>query len=322
MFAAGNSPVKISEDAQIIDDYVESGSYQITIEEARINDYKVGDRINIHHHCTEEWAKELGMQGVLNYAGLYTYWHDGDLNMDMEREITAIDGNTITLDMPFYVPLQMTSSKPYIYKIDESGRLEHVGVENLRVESYYDGTPTDENHAHTAIWYSNVKNSYVRDISAKHFTMSAVSMANGARQVTVKNCSYLDPVSKVAGGRRYSFRAIGSQQLFSGCYSYNGRHDYTTTSSSTGPIVFTDSVVDASNQATENHGFWATGTLYDNILSVSNNHSGYMAFSNRGYWGDGTSHGWSAAGTVAWNCLFPASTMYPTPWPPLPALMC
>ncbi len=306
VFAAGKSPVKVSNDAYITDDYVESGSYTITIEEERIKDYSVGDLINIHHHCTEEWCKEMKMQGVLNYADEYTYWHDGDFNMDMERTITAIDGNTLTLDMPFYIPMQMTASKPYIYKIDESGRLEHVGVENLRLESYYNGTPDDENHAATAVWYSNVKNSYVRDVSAKYFAMSAVTMANGARQVTVKNCSSLDPVSQVAGGRRYSFRAIGSQQLFSGCYSYSGRHDYTTTSSSTGPIVYTDSVVDESNQATENHGFWATGTLYDNILSVSNNHNSYMAFTNRGYWGIGQSHGWSAAGTVAWNCLFSA----------------
>ena len=40
--------------------------------------------------------------------------------------------------------------------------LENSGIENLRIESYYNGIPTDENHANNAITIARSKNIFVR----------------------------------------------------------------------------------------------------------------------------------------------------------------
>lgn len=307
----GTAVTAISENFNVTDKYVKSGSYEISVEDA--SSFEVGDLIKIVQPWTQEWTDNLGMNNLESVYGEEMSWmKDGERivssDMSMERTVTNVNGNTLTLDMPMYVPLDAAYSIPYIYKTDDSGRQEHIGIENLRLESEYlneaDGSGT---HASTGIVFEYAKNCYVRDVSAKHFWFSCVAVRSDSKQISVKNCSYLEPVSPDAGGNRYSFCVGDSQQiLFSGCYSYNSRHDYTTTGFSSGPVVFSDCVVDSSNQATENHGYWATGTLYDNILSIGNASKGYMAFTNRGKYGDaaGGSHGWAGVGTVAWNCLF------------------
>lgn len=292
----------------ITDSYVKAGSYEITVEDA--SSFSVGDLIKIDQPWTQEWTDKMGMNNLESIYGEEMDWMQADENgnisraTSMERTITDISGNVLTLDMPMYIPLDATCSTPYVYKVDDSKRLENIGIENLRIES----SINEQNYAcaNTAIVFQYVKNSYVRDVSTKYFKYSAITVRNDSKQVTIKNCSYLEPLSPLEGGYRYSFCVGKAQQiLVSGCYSYNARHDYTTTGYSTGPVVFVDCVVDSSNQATENHGEWATGTLYDNILSIGNDSKAYMAFTNRGKYGDaGGSHGWAGAGTVAWNCLF------------------
>ncbi len=293
---------------EVTDKYVKSGSYDLTLEDASF--FEVGDLIKITQPWTKEWTDALGMNNLEN--GMSWYANDERVifsDVSMERTITGITGNVITVDMPMYAPVDATYSTPYVEKISTDRRVEHIGIENLRVEVDEEAlTEGGSNHASAGIVFEQAKNCYVRDVTSKHFWRSCVAVTSESKQITVKNCSYLEPVSPDAGGYRYSFRVAKAQQvLISGCYSYNSRHDYITTGLSAGPVVFVDCVVDSSNQATENHGFWATGTLYDNVLSIGNEFKGYMALSNRGAYGtvDEGSHGWSAVGTVAWNCLFP-----------------
>ncbi len=311
--AVGGTQAKTSEDVNIIDNYVKAGSNQFTVEKGKGSTFKEGDLIHIHHHGTEDWSKAMGMWEVTNYAGALTYWRDGAFNVDMDRTVTKVEGDTITVDFAFFVPMDNTHSVPYVYKTSEAAKWKHIGVENLRVESYYNGIPTDDNHAENGIWFAGVIDSYIRDVSVKHFRMAGIWVDRSTSRVTVKNCSSLDPISTIEGNRRYGFRTSGYQQLVSGCYSYAGRHDFNTTGNCPGPVVFNDCVVDTSSQASENHGFFAHSTLYDGVYFIANQHSGYLASTNRGYWGDGQSHGWSGASTVAWNCLSPAIIMNKPP---------
>ncbi len=302
---AGALPAKISKDVLITDEYVKSGSKVINIPIEAVSEFKVGDTIVIYHPSTPEWVAGMEMVDIINVYNDDTSWAPGVVDMYTERTITAINGTEITLDFGLFVPHDKKYSQSYIYKIDEDGKVQNVGIENLRFVSYYNGEPSDENHASTAIAVSNAKNVFVRNVSAKHFYYALINCAQNTKQVTVLNCSCLDPVSVITGGRRYSFAAITSAQqlLYTGCYSYDGRHDFEASLSVTGPIAFVDNIVDSSNTASETHGTWSTGVLYDNLYHIASNSRGLIALANRGIYGTKTSQGWTAAGSIIWNSL-------------------
>lgn len=303
----GAPSVKTGDAHYILDSYIKSGSNTITLSEKDAATYKVGDLIQFNYDATQEWNEAMDMVG---FATRYTddgSWLPGGRNASEERYITAIDGGTLTLDMPFYVSYDSEYSKPYIFKIDDSEKIFHVGVENLRLVSYFNGDADDEEHADVAIMIQNAKNCYIKDVSAKYFIVSCVSITTGSKQITVKNCSYLEPISKNDGSRRYSFGiGVKTQQiLIAECYAFSGRHDYTASNPTTGPSVFLNSIADYSNSESETHGYWSTGILYDNIYQVGSNTSGAIGAPQNGAYGSTESFGWTAAGVVIYNCLAP-----------------
>lgn len=314
---SGNAPVLGSFKADITDDYVNAGSRKINISAEDAKSFKVGDLIAVTHPATDEWAKAVEMTGIVNTKGQDSSWGKNNQNMVTERVITAINGTEITLDTSIFIPLMKNLSQSYIQKVADSGRGENIGIENLRIVSYYNGDPSDEQHATVAIHVSNAKNVFARDITAKHFYGSLISSSKKAKNVTALNCSSIEPISKVTGSRRYTFATSTSAQhiLYVGCYSSKGRHDYETSFEVTGPIVFLDSVADESYGGVETHGTWATGILYDNVYSVANDTVASIGFKNHGVYGGGESQGWSAATAVAWNCLAPAIIVHRPPEP-------
>ena len=311
---AGTPPMEIGDTHYLTDSYIKAGSYEINLSPEDVKNYKVGDLILFNYDSTDEWCEAMEMKGIKNVFGNDHSWGPGAADVKDEKYITAINGNTLTLDMPFYIPYDSQYSKPYIYKIDDSGKTIHAGIENLRLESTFNGTQKDENHASRAVSITNAKNCYVRDISTKYFIHGGVECLSGAKQITVKNCSCLEPVSTIDGSRRYSFSyGYRAQQcLVSGCYAYYGRHSYTT-SMPNECNVFLDSVVDSSEGNADAHGNWAIGTLYDNIYSVIEG-SGGIDVSNHAIYGEFYSHGWPGGGiVVVWNPLVPYTLMQKPP---------
>lgn len=153
--------------------------------------------------------------------------------------------------------------------------------------------------------FSNCRNCWAKDVTAKNYAYATVQVSGKAINVTVEGCSFLEPVSKVEGGRRYSFCISGGQYtLVKNCYSYDSRHDYVVQQKVGGPNVFIDCVAEDSNSVSEPHHRWSTGTLYDNIYQIGQHRLGYFEAVNRG--NSGTGHGWAGANTVFWNCLSPA----------------
>ncbi len=305
VMVSGIAPATISDKYYITDSYVKSGSKTINLSAEDIKNFKVGDLITIVHPSTEKWVEGMRMINIENSSKGDNSWKAGAVDMPTERTITAINGTEITLDFALFVPYNKEYSDSYIVKNDDSQRVRLAGVQNLRIESFYNGDPTDENHGNTAISFTNAKDCFVRDVSVKHFVLSAVALGACTKQITVLNVSSLEPISIVQGSRRYAFSNSTSaqQNLFAGCYSYDGRHDYEASFTVTGPIVFVDSVIDKSNSSAETHGTWSTGVLYDNIYQVPNDTSGYLCLANRGIYGTSKSQGWTAGGSVMWNTL-------------------
>lgn len=299
------TPVSIS------DSYVKSGSKTFNVSDGSV--FKAGDLIRIEHQSTKEWDKYLGQEN-LTYENNDTSW-EGKFTVRTERTVTKVNGNEITVDFPLFVHLDTTVTPCTVYTIDDSTRLVNAGVENLRIESNFDHTIVngdgfvDEAHASVGVYFQYAKNCYVQDVTFKHIQHSAVTCGEYSKQITIRGCTAIEPVSLKAGSRRYTFaNSKNTQQiLVNGCYSHAGRHDYETSFWVTGPIAFVDNIADASLTASETHGTWSTGVLYDNLLHIGNGSDGFIATANRGAYGTSTSQGWSGAGVVIWNSL--ASTI-------------
>lgn len=311
------APEKISDEVKITDNYLESGSKVINVVDS--SQFKVGDLICLVHPSNKEWVEAVKMNDIVNTHGDQVGWKDDEVNIRTERTITAISGNEITLDYGVFIPYDKTYTESFIYKIDDSKRIENVGIENLRVQSYYDGDPYDEDHAITAVYCEKAKNIFVRNITAKNMYHGVFGCKNYAKAITVQNCSSLDPVSPISGSYRYPFYADYDTEsiLFTGCYSYDGRHDYMVVKGASGPVVFSDSISDMSNACSETHAVWATGVLHDNIYQITDGSLGFMGYPNRSIYGTlevgGYSHGWTAAGSVMWNCLSNAIMVHKPP---------
>lgn len=308
--ASGNKPMDIGTPSYVTDSYIKSGSKVIHISSEDSSKFRVGDLVGFRYPYSDEWVDAMGMGQVENFDGNFTSWY-GKIQPTYERIITAINGTEVTLDFPFFIPydqeINNEEHKAYIIKLNDAERCKNIGIENLRIESYYNGSSDDEKHALYAISFQRVEDAFVRDVTGKYFYSSIVRCIDESKRITVLNCSSLEPVSKVQGDRRYAFFAASNTQqiLFVGCYSYGGRHDFATSGYCAGPIAFVDNVVDASHDSCETHSQWSVGILYDNVRLIKNDTYGLISLSNRGKWGtiSSGSHGWTTAGSVSWNSL-------------------
>ena len=111
--------------------------------------------------------------------------------------------------------------------------------------------------------------------------------------MTVKRSASYEPISKISGGRRYSFYTTGQRVLFYRLHADNGRHDFVTGSRVFGPNVFSRCQATNAHSDTGPHHRYSVGLLFDNV------HAGQSRVWDRACSGSG--HGWSGAAVVWWN---------------------
>lgn len=295
----------------IIDNYVPVGARSFSIVSAK--GFKVGDRILVRRIGNQEWIKEIGEDSAT--VGRFR-WRP--FNIDYDRIITGISGNTITIDAPVFCAIETRWGGGAIMKYDDQGRIEQVGIENLRGISEYDPSVrmtsygnmdrgnwddkdrlhyegdeyyADENHYFNFINITNAKNSWVRNVSALHFAGSLVTAAAGTKWITIQDCESREPVSIRAGARRFTYQLNGQLALVQRCFSQKGRHSFVMQTSSSSGNVFLDSEAINPYSTSEPHSMWVNGALYDNIKAPL----------TARYWKD-ISIGWAGANIVFWNC--------------------
>ena len=289
-------------ESDITDIKIPFGTAKLHVAEGDVSKYSVGDTVLITITPNEDWIRALGVD---NLSGSGIPWSADEYVMKYERRITAINGNEITLDTSAAMTVDVKYTSATIAKIEDSGRITESGVENIRFDSYYDKTVSnDENHGWKAVAVRNCRNCWVKDVTSLHYGYSCVAIGGGAINVTVDGCSSLAPVSQTTGGRKYSFCIEGgSYILMKNCYSSKGRHDFVVQARIAGPNVFYNCIVDDSHSVSEPHHRWGTGTLYDNVYQIGATRRGYFEAIMRG--NSGTGHGWAGVNTVFWNCLSP-----------------
>lgn len=269
----------------ISDTYVPTGAKSFNLENT--NGLAVGDRIIVTRTPNQAWIDLLDMA---QYG-----WTASSYNMSYERIITAISGNSITLNAPVVDPIQTRYGGGRVARNTVTGRIQKSGVENMRLVSVF-LNDNDEEHGWYGIELLRAENCWVKNVTAQYFGYACVSIGNTSLYNTVEDCAMLDPKSLTDGGRKYSFNLENnaSFNLFQRCFTRGGRHDYVTGSRVPGPNVFLDCVAAETFSDIGPHHRWSTGLLFDNILG------GQMRVQNRGASGSG--HGWAGAQTMFWNC--------------------
>jgi hypothetical protein len=290
--------------SKITEAYVPSGSLTLTLENT--GSFNVGDPVVVYKTTNEKWIEKLGLGERLRHIRggkegankkpwkPQTYEH--------LRKITAIDGNTITLDMNLPQSIEAEYGGGYVQKAAQSKADSLCGVESIRVVSNYD---EDETSSSKSANYGNLQNGiavkcqngWVRNCTVLHVAMAAVKMSG--QFCTVRDCTSLEPVGPKTGGKRYTYyindAALGN--LIYNCYGgEGGRHNFVAGARVQGPNAFLKCTALKGGQS-EPHHRWSTGILFDNITLEE---KGNLAAINRG--DSGTGHGWAGANMVFWNC--------------------
>ena len=260
----------------ITDAYVGTGARTFSV--ANAAGFAVGDLIMVRFTPNDTWFSDLKVTtgGFINDPA--DYWTvSGEreaYNINYKRKITAISGNTITIDCPTVQPMQTKYGGGLITKYTTSGRIVKCGVEDLRIVGIEDGgspsVSTNGNRLRVGIRPRYVDNCWIHGVTVTRTSEAAV-MTWDVKNVTVEECAYLDPRGTISGGWRYSFclDAQSARVLFQRCFSEYGRHDFVTHARIPGPNVFLDCVSVNGLNILGPHHRWATGTLFDNIKGSS-----------------------------------------------------
>ncbi|MEP0418040.1 MAG: DNRLRE domain-containing protein [Cyclobacteriaceae bacterium] len=281
---------------RITSSYVGIGDTTFTIDDA--TSFEIGDTISITRTPNQEWIDDLEV-GVelcaLASRDRCEMWKPESYDIKHLRIIKNVDeqSNSITIDIPLVDVIEDNYGGGEIFKATVPGRIKNVGVENMRIESYYAGEE-DENHGWSAILFERTTDSWVRKVTGRYFGLGLVNIDRESDFNTIEDCAMLDHKSIITGSRRYSFVIHdGLGNLFQRLYTRDGRHDYVTQSRVAGPNVFLDCYASNAYSDIGPHQRWSTGILYDNVQGAR------MRVRQRGFLGSG--HGWSGNSHIFWN---------------------
>jgi hypothetical protein len=286
----------------VADDYVPVGARRITV--ASASGFRPGDSVIVRRIGNQSWIDAVGMNGDTPASR----WRPFDVEWD--RVVVDVQGNTLTIDAPLTCAIEKQWGGGDVTKYTDPGRVERVGVENLRAISEFDPTRrtteygnmdrqnyvaeeyyADEDHYRNFVVFDNAKNGWVRNATALHFVNSMVGTQRGTKWITVQDCVSREPVSRRLGARRFTFALRGQLALVQRCHSDKGRHSFMTGQPSGSGNVFLDCRATSPFSSSEPHEQWATGTLYDNVEAPL----------TARFWKN-INIGWAGANTVFWNC--------------------
>ncbi len=280
----------------VADAFVPVGAKKLTLEDA--SGFAVGDRVIVRRPSTAEWIASLGMNLFSGWRPENRIqWAVGSRDIVWERVITSVEGNGLGLDAPLTTSLEKAFGGGTVNRYEFPGRIDHVGVENLRCLSEFDAAqPKDEEHAWGAIALDKVEHAWVRQVTALHFVGSVVNAQADSKAVTIEDCTALAPVSEMAAYRRRVFAIAGQLTLVQRCTSEQGLRDFTTGFVAPGPNVFLQCRANDAQGYSGTSESWASGVLYDNVIIRGD----ALRLLNRQATGQGA--GWTAANSIIWNC--------------------
>ena len=228
--------------------------------------------------------------------------------------IAAIDGNRITLDVPYPDNLDSQFVSPpgiSVAKYTFPGRISQVGVEGFSVVAAPQNVditqPQFEGLSVSAVIDSWVRNLIFQD------TQNTTTVSGNVKQMTFDKVTVKHLAAHTGDGPA-DFAVSGTEVLLNNCSVLgvnNGVWPAVTQSRVTGPVVLLNFY--AEDRGFAPHQRWATGLLCDGCRfpdSKTSDKAG-VAYSNRGNLGSG--QGWDAGWSVAWNVTAQTFTIQQPP---------
>ncbi len=161
----------------VADAYVPAGSMTFSVRDA--SGFKAGDRIQIIRPVTPEWLHLMGMDTLVRNGKKQT-WVSG--NFKTERTIVAINGKKLRFDVPLtdsYDAKYLAPDGATVVKIEHTGQITQVGVENFRlVAPARKGTLNDKHF--NGLRMTGVEDSWVRNLRILD-TTEAVGISRNSR---------------------------------------------------------------------------------------------------------------------------------------------
>lgn len=183
---------------------------------------RVGDDVVLGHVITPEFIAAHGMTGT--WRAFNDTWQP-----IAWRTITAIDGSSVTLDVPLRSPL-LLRDRPSLRRVTHT--VHHVGIESLAFTNAVAPAAALAMNQVSVFHFTGVKDSWVRDVHSISLDGGVHVQSGGLRvhqskRVTVMNSSIGRAQHRGSGGNGYLFEVRQSNEvLFRDCDARDGRHNF------------------------------------------------------------------------------------------------
>ena len=301
--------VKENKRSSISAGYTPVGQMYVEVEQPE--KFAIGDHVLVCYDINEQWIHDIKMDQIpMSSSGNTKQWETSMFKFTWERVVTDIDDNKVYFDNPIVQGLDPKYGNAYIQTCT-TPRIYESGIENMTLTTDYDPSVTaartsgykkgqvyqsDENHAWTAIVAYGAEHSWIRNVDSRHFAFGLAHMHHLSKNITIEGCNCYSPKSVVRGSRRYAFHVSGGElHLFKDCTCEFDRHGFATGAKAAGPSVYLNCTLKDYEQDVGPHLKWATGFLYDNVVT-----DGPLAVQDGTNGGNG--HGWRGANFYLWNC--------------------
>jgi hypothetical protein len=296
---AGESKITtVGESVAVTDAYVPAGTMTLSVSDA--SGFKAGDRVQIVHPVTPEWVRLMGMDTLVR-GGKKQTWIANDLKT--ERTVVAVEGKSLRFDVPladsydakYLAPKYLGPKGATVVKIEETGQIAQVGVENLRLVAPARAVTLNDK-PFNGLQMSGAEDSWVRDLRILD-TTEAIGIGKTSRRVTVERVDVTQSIPIVGVAKPADFSANGTQILFDRCTATGDNVFYIAVGpGEQGPNVVLNCVFHG-NGYVQPHQRWSTGLLIDSCQAPE----GGIDLMNRGAMGSG--HGWTMGWGVVWNSV-------------------
>jgi hypothetical protein len=289
----GTRTLDMASSVTITDDYVPAGSSTFTVSSAA--GFKVGDQVMVGRPVTAAWISLLGMDKLVRNGAQQTWISPGSV-IRVERTVTAIAGNKLTVDIPVPDSFDGKYVKPpggSILKFSYPTRITRVGLEGFKAL----GSPRAAGNDFHFLELGAVADAWVKDVVAQDFTSAAV-VRDSVKRVTLQDLMAAHtPGEYFTAAAPSDFNIDGSQIFINrgGSKGGNKIFYYSTSGGVVGPNVVLGFTGSGMRSHVQPHQRWATGLLVDDTHLDDGN----IEYMNRTTLGSG--HGWTMGWGVIWN---------------------
>ena len=281
----------------VTDAYVPAGATTLHVADA--SKLHPGDTVLISKPVTAAWVHFMGMDDM-HRNGQPEHWVTAP-RLEVRRRVAAVNmkasgGNTLTLDVPLmdsYDSSFFEGGHAEVEKIEVTGQIAQVGVENLRFVAPQQTIALGQPEF-SGMNIRDAVDSWFRSIAFED-TTNGVSVNSGSERITFEQCAIEQHTHVTSSAKPADFAVSGSQILFDRCTGSGDSTFYIVTQDrGQGPVVVLHCRF-TGNGHMQPHQRWFTGLLVDNCEVPG----GGIDMMNRGEMGSG--HGWAVGWGVAWN---------------------